>query len=402
MISLIEPLLATGVPAGTSRAESSWVVRKWVFRHLAKLLLKRRPMNDIDQHQRREPRVQNGDDRRLPIAIAGIPIDNLTMGQTLDRIDEMVRSRRPHRIATANVDFLWQANRNPALRLCLFESDLVLCDGTPLVWLSRLFGNALPQRVAGSDLVPRLLRRAEQNGHRVYLLGGASEVVAKAVEKIRKEYPGLVLAGHHSPPFASIERMDHAEVRSRIRSSNADIVLVSFGCPKQERWIERNYREVGAAVCIGVGATIDFLAGAVSRAPLWMRRCGLEWTFRLVQEPRRLALRYARNIPFIIWETFMQSWKHNLVPKWHRAFVRSDAGEVSQPVRLDTEVVAGIEGRGKAGTESPLDLSRLAAIDSTGIAHVLRRLRRPEATGLAPLEVRSIESAGTSRKSSFQ
>ena len=226
----------------------------------------------------------------------GLSLDAVTMSQTLDRIGEMVRSRRPHRIATANVDFVVRARHDSTFASILNQNDLVACDGTPLVWASRWFGKALPERVAGSDLTPRLLEEAARRGWRVYFLGGAPEVLTAAVENVKKTHPGLAIAGYESPPYQPLEAMDHAGICERIRASRADIVFVSFGCPKQERWIDLNYRDCGASVCIGVGATIDFLAGSMRRAPRWMQRIGAEWIFRLAQEPRRLFKRYAADL----------------------------------------------------------------------------------------------------------
>jgi exopolysaccharide biosynthesis WecB/TagA/CpsF family protein len=199
-------------------------------------------------------------------------------------------------LATANVDFLAQVQSDDELRRILVDADLIFCDGTPLVWMSKWLGAPLPERLAGSDLVPLLLDLAVKNGHRVFFLGGRDEVVAIAEEKIKERWPDLQIAGMYSPPFAPMDKMDHAGICRRIRESNADMLFVSFGCPKQEKWLAMNFRDAGVPVAIGVGATIDFLAGAVNRAPVWMRKTGLEWLYRVLQEPRRLARRYWTDI----------------------------------------------------------------------------------------------------------
>ena len=227
-----------------------------------------------------------------PIAMLGVPFDNVTTEQTVQLIEEMVASKRPHYLATANVDFVVQATHDVELHRILTDADLVLCDGMPLVWASRLLGNALPERVAGSDLVPLLLQVAEQKGYRVFFLGGQEDVAAKAVENIKAKHPALKIAGLLSPPFTPLLEMDHDALCKTIRDARTDLLFVSFGCPKQEKWIAMNYRRLGVPVCMGVGATIDFLAGNMKRAPRWMQRCGLEWIFRLLQEPRRLFKRY--------------------------------------------------------------------------------------------------------------
>ncbi|MGN6556276.1 MAG: WecB/TagA/CpsF family glycosyltransferase, partial [Verrucomicrobiota bacterium] len=167
-------------------------------------------------------------------------------------------------------------------------------------------GNPLPERVAGADLVPELIRLAAENGHRIFLLGATPEAAAKAVERLRRRYPNLAIAGCYSPPFKPLLAMDHDEIIRRVTAAQPDLLFVSFGCPKQEKWIAMHYRALGVPVCIGVGATIDFLAGAVRRAPVCMQRTGTEWLFRLAQEPRRLFKRYAMDLAVFAWRISQQ------------------------------------------------------------------------------------------------
>src|SRR5882672_10793955 len=136
-----------------------------------------------------------------PIAILGVPFDNVTTRETVDLIQRMVSSRQPHYLVTANVDFLVQAQEDVELRRIMFDAHLVLCDGTPLVWASRLLGNPLPERVAGADLVPLLIRVAAQRGYRLFFLGATPESAQAAVDNLKRQYEGLIIAGHYSPPF---------------------------------------------------------------------------------------------------------------------------------------------------------------------------------------------------------
>src|SRR5258708_6153516 len=235
---------------------------------------------------------------RWPVAILGVPFDPVTIDSAIARITQMVLSRRPAYVVTPNVDFLVQARRDAELRRILLEAHLVLCDGKPLVWASRWLGNPLPERVAGADLVPRFIALAAQRGFRLFLLGATPEANARAVARLQERHPALVIAGHYSPPFRPLVEMDNEEISRRIWAARPDVVLVSFGCPKQEKWIAQNYQALGVPVCIGVGATIDFLAGQVRRAPRWMQRAGLEWTYRLAQEPRRLLRRYVGDLRY--------------------------------------------------------------------------------------------------------
>jgi len=211
----------------------------------------------------------------LPIAILGVSFDPMTLISAVDRIGTMIESRRPHYVVTPNVDFLVQAQHDTELHQILANADLVLCDGKPLVWASRWLGNALPARVAGSDLVPLLLQRAAERGWKIFLLGGAEGVGAEAARRIAADHPSLPAVAHYSPPLRPLAQMNHDEIIARLHAAQPDLVLVCFGCPKQEKWIFQNYRAAGVPVMIGAGGTVDFLAGRLKRAPQWMRRTGL-------------------------------------------------------------------------------------------------------------------------------
>ena len=245
---------------------------------------------------------------RPSITILGVPFDNVTTSEALDRIDQMIASRKPHYLATANVDFLVQAREDIELRRILFDADLILCDGTPLLWVSRLLGNPLLERVAGADVVPRLIQLAAEKKYRLFFLGATPDSVSRAAANLRGACPNLIIAGYYSPPFNKLIEMDHDEIKARILAAKPDVLLVSFGCPKQEKWIAMHYRDLGVPLAAGVGATIDFLSGKVPRAPVWMRRSGFEWIYRLVQEPRRLFRRYAKDLWIFGWSILAQWW----------------------------------------------------------------------------------------------
>jgi N-acetylglucosaminyldiphosphoundecaprenol N-acetyl-beta-D-mannosaminyltransferase len=231
-----------------------------------------------------------------PVDILGVPFDRVTLNGAMDRIESMIAEGGAHYVVTPNVDFLVKARRDPELHRILGKADLVLCDGKPLVWASHLLGNPLPGRVAGSDLIPSLISRASERGWRIFLLGGAPGVAAEASRRMAADFPLLPQVAHYSPPLSHLDDMDSDEIARRLRAARPDIVLVCFGCPKQEKWISRNYGALEVPVMIGAGGTVDFLAGRLARAPRWMRRSGTEWLFRLLQEPRRLAMRYADDL----------------------------------------------------------------------------------------------------------
>lgn len=233
------------------------------------------------------------------IVLFGIPFHDVSMDETLAWIDHLIAERRAAYLVTANLDFAAQASGDVELQRILVEAELVLCDGTPLVWASKIAGTPLKERVAGSDLVPKLAARAEKKGYKIFLLGGQPEVLERAAKNLQAAHPRLPPVQYYSPPFAALHELDNATILQRLEEAKPDILLVAFGCPKQEKWIFMHYRKLGIPCCIGVGATVDFLAGNVSRAPAIVAKLGLEWVYRMLQEPRRLAGRYWNDIKFL-------------------------------------------------------------------------------------------------------
>lgn len=327
-----------------------------------------------------------------PIALLGVPFDNLTMDETVRCIEAMVSSRRPRYVVTANVDFLVQARRDVELRRILLDAHLALCDGTPLVWASRLLGNPLPERVAGSDLAPRLIEAAVANNYRLFFLGASREANEQAVARLTGQYPTLNIAGHYSPPFRPLLEMDHDEIKRRVRAARPDLLFVAFGCPKQEKWIAMHYRSLGVPVTIGVGATIDFLAGRVKRAPRWMQRTGTEWIYRLLQEPRRLFQRYVADLrcftATLLTQCWHTQWRHGpqgpgtpafpivVEPTWQRVQVseRLDAESIRRDAEVWDEVSTG-------DRHCLLELADVKFIDSTGVALLVRLQKQISACG---------------------
>jgi N-acetylglucosaminyldiphosphoundecaprenol N-acetyl-beta-D-mannosaminyltransferase len=236
--------------------------------------------------------------RRL-LVVLGVPIDDLTMEEALDRLELFIEQGRKtgksHQVATVNADFVIKALQDPELRYLLQEADMATADGMPLVWGARLLGVPLAGRVTGADLVPELARRAAVKGYSLFLLGAGPGVAARAAQILQDQNPGLKIAGVLSPPYGSVLEMS-PQVAEEIRKADPDVVLVAFGNPKQEKWIGMYGRELGAPVMIGVGGTLDFIAGTMRRAPAWMQRMGLEWLFRLLQEPGRLWRRYVVDL----------------------------------------------------------------------------------------------------------
>lgn len=227
-----------------------------------------------------------------------LAVDRVTFAGALDAIAGMVERRRGGMVFTPNVDHVVMAEEDAHFQIAYAAADLSLADGMPIVWASRLLGHPVPEKISGSDLAPRLMKLAEARGFRVYLLGGAEGVAELAARKLQTIHPRLAIAGTASP---RIDLSEPKESRQRlveqIRGAAPDIVLVALGAPKQELWMYEAASALSPAVLLGVGAAIDFLAGTARRAPKWMSAYGLEWLYRLVQEPRRLWRRYLVRDP---------------------------------------------------------------------------------------------------------
>jgi N-acetylglucosaminyldiphosphoundecaprenol N-acetyl-beta-D-mannosaminyltransferase len=230
----------------------------------------------------------------------GVPFHDVTFAETVTWAEDHIARGQPGYIATANLDFVMQAQRDPELQRILFEADLVVADGAPLVRLSSRLGPRLRERVTGSDLTPMLAELCARRGWPIFALGGAAGVAERALAGLRQRYPGLPAGATYSPPLAGILEMDHAAILERLNAAKPALLLVAFGAPKQEKWINMHFRQWRVPLAIGVGGTLDFLAGAQTRAPRWVQRIGLEWLWRMGTNPRRLFKRYAANALFLV------------------------------------------------------------------------------------------------------
>lgn len=232
------------------------------------------------------------------ITMMGCRIDSLSMEETLVRIEEFIRSGQPHQHVVVNVDKLVKASRDPDLRRIINECALVNADGMPVVWAARLLGKPLKERVAGIDLFEALMRRAGEKGWRVFLLGACEEVVAAVADTYRRRYPDLAIAGWRNGYWTVDEE---AQVAAQVRASSADLLFVAISSPKKEQFLGRWQAEMRIPFAMGVGGTFDVAIGRVRRAPRWMRRAGLEWFYRFLQEPRRMFRRYFIDDLAFIW-----------------------------------------------------------------------------------------------------
>ena len=220
-------------------------------------------------------------------------IDNLTMKEALNRIDKLIQEDHNAYVVTPNVDHIVQLERGGPLTEVYKNADLILTDGKPLIWISRWYGTPIKEKISGSDLFPRLCQLASKKSYRMYFLGAAEGVAAKAAENLKKKYPGLQVAGTYSPPHGfEKDEAELAKIKKQITDVKPHILVVGLGCPKQELFILNHKDELGVPISLGLGASLDFEAGIIKRAPKWMADRGLEWIYRIFQDPRRLAKRY--------------------------------------------------------------------------------------------------------------
>jgi N-acetylglucosaminyldiphosphoundecaprenol N-acetyl-beta-D-mannosaminyltransferase len=239
------------------------------------------------------PPVTRGWSGHRRVELFNMPFDVVTFADAVDLLVELAKGDRPAYAVTANVDHAVRFHRSPAVRHLYTQADLVLADGMPLVWASRLLGTPLPERVAGSDLLPALCAKAAEHDLSVFLLGGAPTTAQRAAQILRARHPRLRVAGTCCPDHGfEREPLESARIVDAVRIAQPDILFVGLGSPKQEKWIFSNRVACGANLSIGVGISFSFVAQDVIRAPRWMQRAGLEWFHRLTQEPRRLSKRY--------------------------------------------------------------------------------------------------------------
>ncbi len=220
-------------------------------------------------------------------------IDNLTMQETLQEVDRLVQKEKGAYVVTPNVDHIVRLEADKRLQAAYQNAALVLTDGKPLLWIASWYGTPIKEKISGSDLFPRLCEMAAQKGYTMFFLGAAEGIAAKAAQNLTKRFPGLQVVGTYSPPFGfEKDPKELGKIDEIVRKAAPDMLIVGLGCPKQENFMYEHCRELGVPVSFGLGASFDFEAGNVKRAPRWMSEHGLEWLFRITQDPKRMAKRY--------------------------------------------------------------------------------------------------------------
>lgn len=220
-------------------------------------------------------------------------VNNVDMQETINAIEKMLVSGKKNYVVAINVDVVIKIESDPYLKEIVDNADMVLVDGKPLVWISILHGKGVKAKISGSDLVPFLCKIAAQKGYRIFIIGGKDGVAEQAKRCLERDQPTLQIVGTYAPAFGfEKNKLEIEKINRMISEAHPDLLIVCFGCPKQEKWIYENIEKYDAKVSVCAGATVDFLAGNVKRAPRWLSEYGFEWFYRFIQEPKRLFKRY--------------------------------------------------------------------------------------------------------------
>ncbi len=230
----------------------------------------------------------------------GLDFHAVDMEQTLDYLEQVICQRQPSYAVTANLNYAMLCTKNPRLAAFTKNSALTLCDGKPILWRSKLNEIKLPERVAGSDLIYRLAERCAERKLRVYFYGASEGIAELAAQTLKSLYPRLLVAGVQCPPFRTCSPDELRSQIARIKQSKPDLLLVALGQPKGEYWIEDHLEELGVPLTIQLGASFDFVAGNAARAPKLVQKIGMEWLYRTLKDPKRLAPRYIANFLFLV------------------------------------------------------------------------------------------------------
>jgi N-acetylglucosaminyldiphosphoundecaprenol N-acetyl-beta-D-mannosaminyltransferase len=220
-------------------------------------------------------------------------VNNVSMDETLQEISRLIEEKKKSYIVAINVDVVMKMEKDEYLKKIADEADLTLVDGKPLVWIAKWHKHPVKAKISGSDMVPELCRVAAEKEYSIFIIGGKKGIAEKAKANLEKQLKNIKIVGTYSPPLGFERNKPELEkINAMMSIAHPDILIVCFGCPKQEKWIYENYKKYDATVSICAGATVDFLAGNVNRAPKWMADHGFEWIYRLFQEPKRLFKRY--------------------------------------------------------------------------------------------------------------
>lgn len=227
------------------------------------------------------------------IRFMNIEIDNFTLDEAILEIDRLICMKINAYVVTPNVDHIVRLEKGGEISNAYKNANLIFADGKPLIWISKLYKRPIKEKVSGSDLFPRICEMAANKGYTMFFLGAAEGVADKAAENLKKKYLGLNIVGTLSPPydFEKDEKMIKYIIQT-VKKAKPDILIVGLGCPKQELFMYRYCKVMDVPISLGLGASLDFEAGNIKRAPKWMSRHGMEWFYRFLMEPKRMFKRY--------------------------------------------------------------------------------------------------------------
>jgi len=240
------------------------------------------------------------------VNILGVGISAIQMDDAISKMEEWIEKNEPHYVCVCPVSTIMECQRDERLRDIVNSAGLATPDGMPLVWLSKLNGYPQTERVYGPDLMLAFCRVAQEKGYSNFFYGGANGVPEKLVQNLRKKFPRLKVAGTYLPPFRSLTQEEDQAVIEMINKVSPDVIWVGISTPKQDKWMADHLGSVAAPVMVGVGAAFNFFSGEVKQAPKWMQKSGLEWLFRLSQEPGRLWYRYLVYNPLFVLNLALQ------------------------------------------------------------------------------------------------
>lgn len=222
-----------------------------------------------------------------------IEVDNITMNEAIDRAEELIIKKKPSYVVTPNVDHIVKLENDKEFQEVYKYADLILTDGMPLIWISKIKGNPIKEKISGSDFFPKLCERAAKKGYSIFLLGAAEGVATKAAKNLKEKYEGLNIVGTYSPSYGFEKKDDEIKmIIEMVNKAKPDILAVGLGAPKQEKFLYKYKNDLNVPISLAIGASIDFEAGNINKAPKWMQNCGLEWFYRLCKEPKRMFKRY--------------------------------------------------------------------------------------------------------------